>query len=326
MGQLPVPSPSCSLLPPSGPSGKAVLVGDPCRKERWAQGTAGTVHGAVAPEQRLPPFCDPAPGPQQWKPRPWPRPLRLPPCPACPQAPPSSPLASGRSQGLRRAGRTQPGRALTCRGWPRTSTLRQAEGWGWPRVSPCGTHKPSPWGLAVAFSWKQLQLGIVRGKGTEEGTQTPLDAGMWSSTQCCSHPGWEPQGSIPLLWVGVKKSQSQLACLGVTEVGSSPRVQQGSGQMDTQWGHTKGHHRATHQNPGCQSSAPPGTSPSCEPHSRSSDLWGHGRGYHRDGHLHTTNMSPYMPWLRVGWELTKGKGRGQEVAPLSWDAPVAAGE
>lgn len=63
MGQLPVPSPSCSLLPPSGPSGKAVLVGDPCRKERWAQGTAGTVHRAVAPEQRLPPFCDPAPGP-----------------------------------------------------------------------------------------------------------------------------------------------------------------------------------------------------------------------------------------------------------------------
>lgn len=175
MGQLPVPSPSCSLLPPSGPSGKAVLVGDPCRKERWAQGTAGTVHRAVAPEQRLPPFCDPAPGPQQWKPRPWPRPLRLPPCPACPQAPPSSPLASGRSQGLRRAGRTQPGRALTCRGWPRTSTLRQAEGWGWPRVSPLWHPQALTMGsgcglqLEAAAAWHCARQGHRRGDADTTG-------------------------------------------------------------------------------------------------------------------------------------------------------------
>lgn len=196
-----------------------------------------------------------------------------------------------------------------------------------PGVTPVAPTSPRHGVWLWPSAGSSCSLALCEARAQKRGRRHHWMQGCGAAPSAAATQDGNHRGASLCFGLVLKRAKaSLLACLGVTEVGSSPRVQQGSGQMDTQWGHTKGHHRATHQNPGCQSSAPPGTSPSCEPHSRSSDLWGHGRGYHRDGHLHTTNMSPYMPWLRVGWELTKGKGRGQEVAHLSWDAPVAAGE
>lgn len=151
------------------------------------RGAVGTGHGRTVrgdPKPRTgqhpPRFCGPAPGPRRWKPRPRPRPPRLPPCPACPGAPLSSPPASGRNRGPRRAGRTRPGTAPTCRGWPRTSTLRRAEGWGWPQGSPL--RSPCPvWhsgalpkvGLDVFFGWKWSRVGGDGGKGGRRGDADP---------------------------------------------------------------------------------------------------------------------------------------------------------
>lgn len=137
MGQVPMPAPSRSLPSPSGPSAKAVLVGDACGVGRWAPGTADTVT-ATAPDQHPPQFSGPAPGPRRWRLRPWPRPPKLPPCPACPWAPLSSPPANGRSQGPQWAGRTWQGSALTCRGWRRTSTLHRADDEDGPELAAPG--------------------------------------------------------------------------------------------------------------------------------------------------------------------------------------------
>lgn len=123
--------------------------------------------------QHPPQFSGPAPEPRRWRPRPRPQLPKPPPCPACPWAPLSSLPAHGQSRAPRRAGRTRRGRALTCRGWPRTSTLRRADGGDGPglaaqRVTPRKASarlllhpKSLPGGLATGFGWKLLLFGIA---------------------------------------------------------------------------------------------------------------------------------------------------------------------
>lgn len=146
-----------------------------------AVGTGHSQHRGTAQGQDPPRFSGPAPGQQQWRPRPQPRLLKPPLCPACPWAPLSSPQADGRSQALPQAGRTRQGRALTCHGWPRTSTLCQTDGgdgtgltMGSPlKLSACSLlplHLQSFSGIWVmGFGWKQMQFGIAQGKGTDQG-------------------------------------------------------------------------------------------------------------------------------------------------------------
>lgn len=159
-------------------------------------------HWGTAPGQDPPRFSCPAPGQQQWRPQPQPQLLKLPPCPACPWAPLSSPRANGQSREPRRAGHTPQGRALTCRGWPQTSTLCQTDDGDGPELAAMGAPlKFSACSLLPLHSqpfsgiwpWKQLQLGITQGKGTDQGSQSLSPEGHgW-------HQGGTCRGASPCI-------------------------------------------------------------------------------------------------------------------------------
>lgn len=170
-------------------------------------------HWGTAPGQDPPRFSCPAPGQQQWRPQPQPQLLKLPPCPACPWAPLSSPRANGRSRAPPRAGRTRQGTALTCHGWPQTSTLCQTEGGDGPRLaaigaplkfSACSLLPLHPQPFSGIWPWEQLQFGITQGKGRDQGQQSLSPEGHgW-------HQGGTCRGASPCIRSVPKRPQITL--------------------------------------------------------------------------------------------------------------------
>lgn len=102
------------------------------------------------------------------------------------------------------------------------------------------------------------------GKGRPAGA-----LGRWYEKLCPAIGLWLLHLGLPL-WGGLGRRGRETSEKGAE--GPGDRAHGDGDQDNTAW-----HSRATHRNPGCHASAPPGTSASCAPRSRNNSLWG-GRG------------------------------------------------